>query len=321
MQPRPNLAPFRQTNPSLPPHQLLARATLLPMRFRSATRRPSWFVYIPLGAAALLTLGLVLGLGLQRQPGPLLAIARDDQLTPNALGNGAIEEVLRYIEAKYVDPIEREQVVDAAMDALLEQLDPYSSYVSPVDLAAHQARLEGVVHGIGVEVAVWNDSTVVLEVLPDSPAEAAKIQPYDRLLRVGEATLAGPNTDIKQVRQQLRSLGSASVPVAVFRKDAGPLPIVTLASKTLDLPTVLPGLLLESGVGYIRIEQFADNTYMDFMRELDDLSVQHGIRHLVLDLRGNAGGYLHEAVKLLRPIFPRIGSPVALHRRCPCAAG
>ena len=264
-------------------------------------------MWVPLGAAALLTVGFTLGLGLQRPGGPLIEVRDADALRPNALGIGAIEEVLRYIEAKYVDPVDREALVDVAIEGLLAQLDPYSTYIGPDQLAAHRARLDGTVEGIGVELALWRDTALVVEVLPGSPAAEAGLRPGDRLLTVADSALTGRGWDVAALRDFFLRLDGDTARVAVWRPGAGVMPPVALPRRTLALPTASPGIDLGNGVGYIRISQFAEGTYLQFMRELERLSVEVGISDLVIDLRGNSGGYLQEAVRLLSQFFPEPG--------------
>ena len=105
------------------------------MTVRSAIR-PSWYVWLPLAGAALLTVGFVLGLGLQRTADPLVRVVDDERVAPNALGIGRVEELLRYVEARYVDAVAPDSLVAATMATLLSGLDPYSAYVPPADVGA-----------------------------------------------------------------------------------------------------------------------------------------------------------------------------------------
>ncbi len=273
-----------------------------------SSQRPSWLVWLPLGGAVLLTVGFLLGLGLQRQPGPLLRMVNDEESAPNALGVGSVEEILRYIEAKYVDPIEREELVDDAIDGLLQQLDPYSAYISPKDLEAHRARLRGTVDGAGIELGMIRDSVTVLSVLPGSPAAEAGVAAYDRVLRIADTLVSGVNRDIDDVQAYLLALPRGTVDLALFRPGMGPLPQISLPRRTLTLPTVGEGVLLAPDVAYVPVYQFADSTYEQFMVQVEELVGRRGARHLVLDLRGNSGGYLQEAIQMLSQFFADAGT-------------
>ncbi len=271
-------------------------------------QRPSWLVWLPLGGAVLLTVGFLLGLGLQRQPGPLLRLATGNQVAPNALGVGSVEEILRYIEAKYVDPVERDQLVDQAIEGLLGQLDPYSAYISPANLIAHRARLSGTVDGAGIELAMVRDSVTVLSVIAGSPASEAGVLPYDRVITISDTTVSGVDRDIDAVQALLTSLPRGSVKVTLFRPGLGLQAPISLLRRTLTLPTVGEGTVLPGAVAYIPVYQFADSTYEQFMAQLEELVDRQGARHLVLDLRGNSGGYLQEAVQMLSQFFPAAGT-------------
>ena len=272
-----------------------------------SSQRPSWLVWLPLPGAIVLTVGFLLGLGLQRQQSPLLRVVDDAQVAPNAFGVGSVEEILRYIEAKYVDPVERTRMVDIAVNGLLGQLDPFSSYISADNLGAHRARLGGTVEGTGLELGLIRDSVTVLSVVPNSPAAEAGVSVYDRVLRVGDSTLSRPGVTMEGVQDYLSSLPQGVVEVRLYRPGAGALAPISLPRRTLTLPTVGAGVMLPGKIAYIPIHQFADSTYEQFMVQMEELVERRGARRLLLDLRGNSGGYLEEAVQILSQFFSDAG--------------
>ena len=280
------------------------------MSVRSA-QRPSWFVWLHLGGAVLLTAGFLLGLGLQHTRGSLVDLVDDERVSPNALGVGRVEGILRYIEAKYVDPVDRDALVDAAVAAILRELDPYSGYVGPEEVPAHRARLMGTAEGTGVELGLLRDSLVVLRVLPGSPAASAGLRDGDRLTSIAGDAVGGQGYDLSELEALLGTLPPGPITVSVLRPGVGPLPPVTLARQMLALPTVSAGLVLEGDIGYVAVSQFGDSTYFSFMAELERLVTEEDVRHLILDLRGNGGGYLREAVRLLGQFFPESGHLLA----------
>ena len=266
-------------------------------------------MWLPLAGAAVLTVGFLLGLGLQQSRGPLVRLVDDETVAPNALGVGRVEGILRYVEAKYVDEVDADSLVDAAVQALVSGLDPYSRYVGPDDLHRHHARLSGTVEGTGVELGMLRDSMLVLDVLPNSPAQEAGLAVADRVVAIDGEAVSGVGYTLERLAERFGAMDpGAVVRVAVVRPGEGRLPEVALQRRTLVVPTVGEGRVLAGDVGYIPVTQFADSTYFEFMTELERLVEREGARHLILDLRGNGGGYLREAVRILGQFFPEAGT-------------
>ena len=266
-------------------------------------------MWLPLAGAVVLTVGFLLGLGLQQSRGPLIRLVDDERVAPNALGVGRVEGILRYVEAKYVDEVDADSLVGAAVAALVGELDPYSTYVGPEALAGHHARLAGTVEGTGVELGMLRDSLLVLSVVPGSPAEEAGVAVADRVVAIDGKPVSGVGYTLDHLEQQFGAmLPGAVVRLQLVRPGAGALPVVALARRTLALPTVGEGSVIGGDVAYIPITQFSASTYFEFMAELERLVGQGPARHLILDLRGNGGGYLQEAVRVLGQFFPEAGT-------------
>ena len=270
---------------------------------RSAPPRRRIAAWLPLGASLVLALGIVVGLGLQRGAGPLIAVGQAAEIEGNAHGVGPVEEILRYIEAKYVDEVDRDRLLEGAVGNLLAELDPHSTYVGPEQLPTHRSALDGEATGIGVDVVMVRDSVTVVGALPGGPAAEAGLRPYDRIIAVGDAVVSGRGLTAADVESAVRSAPEGPVRLRVYRPGARGLMPVSLTRTRVSVPSVAPGLLLDGDVAYVRVRQFAANTYEEFMRELERLTQDSAARHLVLDLRGNSGGYLQEAVHLLGQLF------------------
>ena len=269
--------------------------------------RRSPVVWLPLLASLLLGLGIVVGLGLQTGGAPLIAVGEAAEVEGNAHGVGPVEEILRYIEAKYVDDVDRERLLNGAVANLLAELDPHSTYVPPQHLPEHREALDGESTGIGVDVTMVRDSVTVVSALPGGPAEEAGLRPYDRIVAIGDTVVSGRGLDFAEVEAVLRAVPAGPVRLSVLRPGTGRLMPVSLRRARVSVPSVSPGLLLDGDVAYVRVRQFGANTYEEFMGELERLTQDSAARHLVLDLRGNSGGYLQEAVKLLSQLFPSEG--------------
>jgi len=152
-------------------------------------------VWLPLLFAIVLVLGMLIGMELQPLA-PTVIVESHSEIAPNALGNGKIEELIRYIEAKYVDEVDREELVTEAIDNILDQLDPHSNYITAEQLQEVNEQLEGNFDGIGVEFMILDDTIVVVAPLAGGPSEAAGILAGDKIIEIGDTTVAGVEIEI-----------------------------------------------------------------------------------------------------------------------------
>ena len=272
-----------------------------------ASKRPSWFIWLPLAGASLLVVGLLVGVTLEQSAAPAVEITEVDEVSSNAFGIGSIEEILRYIEAKYVDNVNREAIVDGTINNLLAELDPHSSYISPSKLAAHREQLNGTKTGIGVDVLMLRDSVTVAKALPLGPAEEAGVKPYDRIISIADTLVSGVGRSLTDVEAFLKSLPEGAIQLEIYRPGKGALMPITVSPREMTLPSVSEGFLLEDEVAYVHIKQFANETYQQFMQQVERLVKDSAAKPLIIDLRGNTGGYLQEAVNVLSQLFPDEG--------------
>ena len=263
-------------------------------------------MWLPLAGAGLLVIGLLVGVTLEHSAAPAVEITPMDDQSQSAR-IGSIEEILRYIEAKYVDEVNRESIVDGAINNLLAELDPHSNYISPTNLAGHKDQLNGTSTGIGVDVLMIRDSVTVVNALEAGPAAKAGILPYDRIISIADSVVSGQNQTLAYVKSIFRTLPEGSVRLQVYRPGQGELLPITLLPSEVIVPSVSEGLLLSEEVAYVHIRQFATDTYQQFMRQVERLVQDSAAKHLIIDLRGNSGGYLQEAVNVLSQLFPDEG--------------
>ena len=219
---------------------------------------------------------------------------------PEATARGYLryKEILTYVDHDYVDSVDAEGLTDYAVTQLLAHLDPHSVYIAPRDRAQTDAFLQSTFDGVGVEVNTFRDTTSVVATLPGSPAEVAGLHPGDQLLWVGTVPVAGAHTSPAELSRLLQGERGTPLSLTVGRPHGGPPLHVQLLRGRLPNNSVEPAVLLEDGqTGYLRIDRFATDTYDEFKAQLADLQRQ-GLKRLVLDLRGNPGGYLDRATRL-----------------------
>ncbi len=219
---------------------------------------------------------------------------------PDATARGYLryKEILSYIDRDYVDSVDADGLTNYAVAQLLGKLDPHSVYIPAKDRDQVDAFLQSSFDGVGVDFNFFRDTATVITTLPGGPAEAAGLLPGDQLLRVGSQSIAGAHLSTAQVMQVLRGPRGSSLSLLVARPTQ-PQPLtIRLNRGRLPNTSVEPGALLADGqTGYIKVNRFAANTYEEFKAQLADLQHQ-GLKRLVLDLRGNPGGYLDRATRL-----------------------
>mgnify|MGYP002624217135 CR=1 FL=1 len=203
--------------------------------------------------------------------------------------------ILDMVEKNYVDTIDMEAVTDAAVIAALSKLDPHSLYLPPVQLTASQEELAGNFDGIGIQFNVPNDTAVVLEVISGGPSEKAGLLQGDRLLKVDDQVIAGVNFPQDSMVRRMRGPSGSRVTILAKRGNEE-IPFEIIRGK-IPVHSVDASFIVRDGIGYIRLSKFSRSTYTECHQAAEDL-VDRGMKHLILDLRDNTGGYLDQALKL-----------------------
>ena len=269
-------------------------------------QRQRFTILMPLLFAVVLIFGILLGMTLQTgQPTRLL----DTQAVENERypGQSRIEEMLRYIEAKYVDSVDREELVDEAMKTILEQLDPHSSYISREELRQVTEQLEGNFEGIGVEFMMVDDTVVVVAPISGGPSEQAGILAGDKIVEVEDSIIAGQGLSNQDIINLLKGEKGTEVTIGIKRGQREALRRYTITRAEIPLNSVDVSYMLSDNTGYIKISRFSATTDREFIDALEYLVDEKGMQDLVIDLRHNPGGYLQKATNILSQLFPRNG--------------
>ncbi|MBL7859192.1 MAG: S41 family peptidase [Cyclobacteriaceae bacterium] len=204
-------------------------------------------------------------------------------------------EVLTQINDEYVDSVSTTKLVDEAIQHMLNKLDPHSSYISASDRVAANEDLRGNFDGIGIEFNIFDDTIVVVTPLSGGPSEALGIQSGDKIIRVDDKKMAGIGVTTSQVMKALKGPKGTEVKVTILRED-----------KEIDYKIVRDKIpqysmdvayMVNSEVGYIKVNRFAATTFEEFHTALQKLKGQ-GMKKLILDLQGNPGGYMNMAIDM-----------------------
>ena len=208
----------------------------------------------------------------------------------------ALNGVLDRVEQTYVDPVVREELEQVALDAVLEKLDPHSLFISAEELAALAEPMEGNFEGIGVEFIIQQDTLMVVAAIPGGPSEKAGVRAGDRILTVDSVAISGPDLTNQRVMELLKGPRNTTVVVGLDRADT--VKHVMLRRDRIPIHSVVCAANLDGQRGYIKVIRFAQNTAEEFELAMETLA-QQGLSEVIVDLRGNGGGYLNAVVPMV----------------------
>jgi len=253
--------------------------------------RPKFYVYLPLIFALVLVLGIFIGrtLNYNTETG-FISLNNSGQY-------GKVDEILRYIQHDYVDTINDKELVDKTIIALLENLDPHSSYITAEELKGANEPLQGNFEGIGIEFNIVDDTICVVSVIHGGPAEGKGVQAGDKIIKVNGENVAGIKISNKGVMDKLKGEGGSNVTITIVRGIKKEKINKTITRGTIPIYSVDVALMLDEKTGYIKVSRFAATTFDEYMAAFNKLQAQ-GLQQLIIDFRGNGGGYLNIAVDM-----------------------
>jgi carboxyl-terminal processing protease len=211
------------------------------------------------------------------------------------------KDVLSLTQKYYVEDVDTQKLTESAINGVLADLDPHSVYIPAAQLQRVNEEFQGSFEGIGIEFQVLNDTLLVVSPIAGGPSAALGIQAGDKIVRIDDTSSVGITET--QVRAKLRGAKGTKVRVAIVRAGIDrPLDFEITRDK-IPLYTVDASFMLDDATGYITVTRFAATTHSEFAEAVNRLR-QEGMRRLVLDLRGNAGGYLEQAFKMSDELLP-----------------
>lgn len=197
----------------------------------------------------------------------------------------------------YVDEADEAKVVEEGIKAMLEELDPHSTYSSPKETKALMEQMYGSFGGIGIQFNVVSDTLYVIQTTKNGPSERAGIIPGDKVVSVNDTVIAGVKMEREDMVSRLRGDAGTEVEIGVVRRGVDRVLTFRLTRENISTETVDAAYMIDKKNGYIRITSFGANTHAEFLCKLDSLK-ECGMKNLVLDLQGNGGGFLSAAVDI-----------------------
>ena len=218
--------------------------------------------------------------------------------------NDKLTKVVSYIGSDYIEPISQDSLAELAIPAILEKLDPHSAYLPAREFKQVEEPLQGEFDGIGVVFNMATDTVIILNVIPSGPSQKAGILAGDRIIRVNDTLIAGQKISQTEVMKRLRGPRGTKVDLTLERKDISEPVVVTVTRDAIPLNSVEAATMMTDKVGFIRLSQFARTSFREVKSAVDTLRKQ-GMTGLILDLRGNSGGFLDQAILIANEFLER----------------
>ena len=263
-----------------------------------------WKALRPLGIALVLVLGFWLGLRLgERRMGDTPTTQDGRNRIKASNGAAKVRELLRYIEQDYVDTLNQTGFIDEAITSILQTLDPHSAYIPASEFAELNDPLNGNFDGIGIEFNLLGDTIFVVAAISGGPSETVGIKAGDRIVAVNGVPLAGKRISNSDVIKKLRGPGGTKVRVQIVRVGIAKPLSFTITRGKIPIYSIDAAYMAGLGTGYIKISRFAMETENEFYDAAEKL-LSRGMTRLILDLRGNPGGFLNAATGIADEFLP-----------------
>src|SRR5436190_8176834 len=245
-------------------------------------------VWLPLIFSMVMIAGMFFGFNLHKQTGSNKGFFAANK-------RNSLEEAMDLIKLRYVDSVHLDTLEEGAIQQMMSGLDPHSVYIPASSLNDVNEDIAGNFQGIGVEFNIFDDTVHVLYVLPGGPGDKAGLRVADRILKVNDEIIVGKTITSDQVKKLIRGPGNTKVYLTILRNNEKiNAPVIR---GTIPVPSRDAAYMIDKSTGYIKLNKFSENTYAEFKEAMEDLQKQ-GLKKLILDLRGNGGGLMNEAVEI-----------------------
>lgn len=247
--------------------------------------------YIPLITGVAVAAGVFIG-------GKLNFTDTSDRLFTSNSKKDKLNRLIDYIDYEYVDDVNTDSIVDVTVNGILSNLDPHSTYIPKSELQRVTENMKGDFVGIGVSFYTYRDTITVIRPTEGGPSEKAGIKSGDRIIVADGDSIFGRQWSNEAIIKKLKGEKDSKINLKVYRKGQKKLLDFTVKRSDIPIKSVIAAYMLTSDLGYIKINRFAESTYKEFKKALDQLQNQ-GATKLALDLRDNPGGFLGIAEQIV----------------------
>lgn len=258
-------------------------------------RNTKFSVYIPVLLALALVTGILIGNRLSRNSG--------NGITSMTKAN-KLDAIVDLIQNAYVDSISTDTLIEKTIPELLKNLDPHTSYIPAKELVGVEEEMRGNFGGIGVQFSIQNDTVMVVDVISGGPSSKLGILPGDRIVSVNDTLMVGKGLKNEKVLSKLRGEKGTKVNVGIKRKGFKDLFAFEITRGDIPIYSVDVSYMIDPATGYIKVSRFGEKTYEEFMDGMKKLS-QQGMKNVIVDLRGNPGGYLNAVIRMVNEFLDK----------------
>lgn len=212
--------------------------------------------------------------------------------------NGKLDYLFNLIKEQYVEDVDVKELEEKAIPEIMAGLDPHSVYIPAANLQSVNEALDGSFSGIGVEFNIQNDTVMILAVINGGPSEKVGLLPGDRIVEVNDSLFVGKDISNEKVMKKLRGPKGTMVKVGVKRNNSPEILHFDIVRGDIPLTSVDVAYMIDPETGYVKVNKFGSTTFTEFSDAMYKLKAD-GASKFVIDLRGNPGGYMNAAIKMI----------------------
>lgn len=212
-------------------------------------------------------------------------------------GMNKVDELMELVYRCYVDSLEMNEIIEKTMPKILTELDPHSTYIPAKDLEATNADLRSSFSGIGIRFLIEEDTIHISDIIRGGPSEQVGLMPGDRIITINDTLFVGKICTNDAAMSKLKGPGGTKVKIGVKRWGEKELLNFNITRGEIPVQSIEASYMIDNKWGYIQVEKFAENTFSEFIISLARLALQKS-QGLIIDLRGNGGGYMGVAIQM-----------------------
>lgn len=215
-----------------------------------------------------------------------------------------INALLRIINDQYVDTVKTTDLIEGAMPTILSGLDPHSSYIPAKDLEAVNSDLRGSFSGIGVQFTIQNDTIHINSVIKDGPSEKVGLMAGDRIVEIDDSAFVGKIVTNSEAMKRLKGPKGSEVKLGIVRPGEKEILHFTIIRGDIPVKSIDAAYMADDKFGLIKVNKFGETTYPELLIALAKLN-QADCQGIIIDLRGNTGGYMAAAIQMVNEFLPK----------------
>lgn len=240
--------------------------------------------------------------------GILIGTFYTNHFSGNKLGiintsSNKLNALLHIIDEQYVDTVNMFNLVEEAMPQILAELDPHSSYIPAKDLEAVNSDLKGSFSGIGVQFTIQDDTIHINSVIPGGPSEKVGLLAGDRIVEVDDSSFVGKIVTNEEAMRRLKGEKGSKVKLGIYRPGEKDILHFTIVRGDIPVKSIDTAYMVNDKFGYVKVNKFGETTYPELLVALAKLA-QANCKGMIIDLRGNTGGYMAAAIQMVNEFLP-----------------